>query len=936
MNSRRESSLPVVIVLLLSASLLLAGDYGRIKGRCIDAESQQPVIGAAVEVDGTDYGATTDENGEYLIPAVPGGVQSLTVTAVGYEPQRITNVLVIVDQTVIQNFRLKPTVIQITKPVVAEAQKVITKTTTATQRAMTGGDFGKMPVASLAEIVSLQAGVVVEPTRGMHLRGGRPDEIAYYVDGVSTNDPIYGYQAARVNPEATAQVVVISGGFDAEYGEAMSGVVQVITKEGREGISGRAKYTTDVFMPKAVNFGYNQIEGSIGGGTKFGGQRLGIFVSPELRFIGDYNPRRYRLPHQNRNDLKLSSKLTYSLPVNAGMKFTGTSFLAREQWDMHPSNPESKNQQGFRYNLDHYLSQRARARKADIALDHLISSEAFYSFRLGYFYDARTQAVRDLERERVERNFKTRFWEDYIFKAEDSVLADTGSRVIRDLRRFYQEQRNDNTLNPYGVMNMFYGIGDYRLFLTHWSTVLTAKGDFTYNIKKTHELKTGFELKKNYLSRRYNSLPASTDPFVDLYDFSPLNIAAYAQDRMDFEDLVIRAGLRLDYLDPEAYSLRNPGDKEDTTHIRASEKYKVSPRLGVSFPISERMKFRFSYGHFFQTPAYRYLYETINSHITRGNQIIGNPDLRAQQTVAYELGMETEITRIVAMDVTAYYKDIYDLLGTRYRSALPIGYFPYQNQEYGNVRGFEVTLSKALDNYWSTRLSYSLSMAKGTASYSDEWYRERYNYGMDPVTGREMEPPKRDYFLDFDERHTLKADASLEFPKDFAIGVLREFRATALFSYGSGLPYSRRELASGIDFNNGKIIGEKFSARMPPRYSIDSRLAKTVRVGPLAMNLVLDIQNLLNTENVEWVYGYTGKPDDDGYAATLSPANWAGSTVITTTANSYHPARDLNHDGYITAFEEYVAYKTAYKDWVNNPYNFGAPRTVRFGISFEF
>ena len=385
----------IAILVLLIGGLAFAGDYGRVKGRVVDSESQEPVVGAAIEVEGTDYGASSDENGEYLISAVPGGVQTITASAVGYEPQRITNVLVILDQTVAQNFRLKSTTIIINKPVIIEATRAITPTQTATQRAMTTAEFGRVPVASIAEIVGLQAGVVSEPSRGMHLRGGRPDEIAYYVDGGATSDPLYGYQAARVNPEATAEVVVISGGFDAEYGEAMSGVVQVITKEGKEGVSGRAKYTTDGFMPKGVNFGYNQIEASIGGGTKLGGQRLGFFVSPEVRFIGDYNPRRYRLSHQERNDYKGNAKLTYSLPVGAGMKFTWSGFLSREQWEMQPYSPASKNQQGFKYNLDNFLSRRDRVRKTDLAMDLMITTNLFYTARLGYFYNSRTQAVRD-------------------------------------------------------------------------------------------------------------------------------------------------------------------------------------------------------------------------------------------------------------------------------------------------------------------------------------------------------------------------------------------------------------------------------------------------------------------------------------------------------------------------------------------------------------
>jgi outer membrane receptor protein involved in Fe transport len=622
------------------------------------------------------------------------------------------------------------------------------------------------------------------------------------VDGVNTNDPQYGYQAARVNPEATAEVVVISGGFDAEYGEAMSGIVQVITKEGKEKPSGRIKYTTDEFMPKGLNYGYNQVEGSIGSSFKLGKDRLGYFVSPELDFIGDYNPREYKLPHHNRNDYQLTGKLDY---VHSGLKLTGSGFLSREQYELQPNTPDDENNLGFKYDLDHYLSERDRTRTLNLNLDHMLRPNLFYTVSVGYFYDQRVEAVRDLAREATERDYNKRFWEDYIFKGEDSVMS--RDSVIYDMRRFYDEQRNDVTLNPYGVTGLFYGVGDYRVFLANWSSVITYKGDLTYNIGKTHEFKTGVEVRQNDIARRYNSLPSDPNPFVDAFDYKPLNAAVYVQDRMDFEDLVLRPGLRLDYLDPNAYKKADPANVEDTTEVQALPKYKLSPRLGVSFPITERSKFRFSYGQFFQTPAYQYLFDDISTAAyLRGNNIIGNPDLQAQQTVAYELGVETELSRIFSLDVTAYYKDIYNLLGVRYQSALPIGYYPYENEDYGNVRGIEIALDKALSSYWSSELSYSLSMARGTASYATEWYYERYRYGIDPITGQEMEPPKSDYFLDFDERHTVKADLTLQFPHDFSAVILRDFQGTLLFTFGSGLPYSVRELKQGL--NSGQIIGE--------------------------------------------------------------------------------------------------------------------------------
>lgn len=927
--TKRIIGLFLVFVLL---DIAQAGETGRIRGRVVDAKTGEPLIGANVLVEGTMLGAATDINGEYLISNVPAGNQTLVVSYVGYQTQRRSNVLVMVDQTIKEDFRLSPGTVEMGVVEVKGKREAIVRTDPTTSRYITTEEFTKMPVATLADIVRLQAGVVTSPAYGQHLRGGRPDEVMYYVDGVATSDPLFGYQAARVNPEATAEVVVISGGFDAEYGEAMSGIIQVITKEGRETMQGRFRMTTDEIFPAPLNFGDNRYEASIGG-PLFGLKPLRYFVSGELYFTDDYNPMRYKLPHQERQDYKVTGKITYSLPLGQGLKLTTDGYVAREQYGLYPYDRESENHLGFKYNLDHFLSRRERVKKFNVSANHMLTKSTIYTLRLSYFGNERMIGIRDLEREANERNYSLRFWEDYIFKAEDTVRKDP--EVIFHPMPGYVEQSKSNTNNPWGVYNLFYGFGDYRYFQLHWADVWTLKGDITHNVGKVHELKAGGELRQNYLHRRYNSLPWDPNPFVDLYDFSPIGAAFFIQDRMDFEDLVVRLGIRLDYLDPKAYKRANPADIEDTTMVRAMQKYKFSPRVGISFPITTKTKFRFSYGHFFQTPAYHFLYDNISSAAyARGNQIIGNVDLRAQQTIAYELGLEQQLTDVLVFDATAYYKDVFDLMGVRYQPAVPMGYYPIVNEEYGNIRGFEVGLQKLESNYWNARVSYGLSLARGTASYAYEWYYERYRYGVDPVTGEEMEPPRRDYALEFDERHNAKISVGCDFPEDFASVLLRQFNASLLFNYGSGLPYTPREVRR---LNAGRPTAERNSARMPARFTADLNAAKYVKVGKFRLGLTCVVTNLFDNEVVQWVYGATGLPDDDGYIATYSPANWVlDPDVSLLNTGKYNPVRDVNHDGYITDTEEYIAYKLAYLDFVNNPVNYGPPRQIKVGLVFEF
>ena len=920
------------LMVLMAAAVALAAEAGRIRGRVTDATTGEPLVGANVMVDGTSLGGATDANGEYIISNVPVGTVSLSATYISYQAEQKTGVLVILDQTITEDFKLGTSRIEVGPVIIKSTRPNIVRTDASSGGVMDAQEISRLPVQSLADIVKMQAGVVTSPATGQHLRGGRPEEVMYFVDGVATSDPLYGYQAARVNPEATAEVVVISGGFDAEYGEAMSGIIQVITKEGKEKTQGRLAYTTDELFGGGLNFGDNRYDVSVGGPAP-GLKKLKYFASGELYSTDDYNPMKYKLPHQQRQDYKGTLKLTYALPWQQGMRITAHGFVSREQYGLYPYTRDDENNLGFKYNLDHFLSERDRLKMGDISVNHMLTKQTFYTLSVDYFGDDRTQAVRDLDREATERNFAARFWQDYIFKAEDSVARNDS--VLFHPMPGYVEQSKSNTNNPWGVYNLFYGAGDYRVFLRNWSDVITMKGDVTHDVGKVHEFKTGLEVKQNYLHRRYNSLPWDPNPFVDSYDVTPLGAAAYVQDRMDFEDLVVRAGLRLDYLDPEAYKRADPTNIEDTTTVAATMKYKLSPRLGVSFPITDKTKFRFSYGHFFQTPAYQFLYDNITSAAyDRGNQIIGNPDLLAQQTIAYELGLEQVLSPVVVAELTAYYKDVFDLLGTRFTAAVPMGYFPLVNEDYGSVRGFEVGLTKSPANYWDARVSYGLSLARGTASSTYEWYYERYRYGVDPVTGLELEPPSRDYALDFDERHNVKLSLGCDLPGDVAFVPLRDFNGTIMFTYGSGLPYTPRAIAK---LEAGLPTAERNSGRMPPRYEADLNAAKYIRLGGLKLGLNVIVTNLLNNQTVQWVYGATGLPDDDGYISTYSPANWILDPDVTLLNTSkYNAVRDHNHDGYITDQEEYVAYKMGYLDFVNDPANFGPPRQIKLGVTLEF
>jgi outer membrane receptor protein involved in Fe transport len=393
------------------------------------------------------------------------------------------------------------------------------------------------------------------------------------------------------------------------------------------------------------------------------------------------------------------------------------------------------------------------------------------------------------------------------------------------------------------------------------------------------------------------------------------------QDRADFEDLVVRAGLRFDFLDSKAKVRAFPESLGATPRVAdsmltADAKYRLSPRLGLSYPITERIKFRFSYGHFFKNPSlsdlYSYADRTAAELRSRGNIIVGNADMGAEKTIAYELGFDAQLSDVFQFDLTAFYKDVFDLSGIRVVHALPTPYSMYYNVEYARIQGFEATMTKQLDRYWSSRIGYTFQTAKGTASDAFAQYMRNT-------------PLQLDYFLDQDQRHGAHADLTFSFPSDFGFVVMRDFEASALVSYGSGLPYTPLD-------QRGTATGLTNSARMPGAYSLDGRLSKDLRLGGLAFSLICDVSNALNTLIVTSVNATSGKPNYTGRVITPYEV-WYGGMFGDL---GYHPARDYNHDGYISRMEAYDSYIRAYNDRNDPPTFYGPPRKIRFGVSLSF
>jgi outer membrane receptor protein involved in Fe transport len=990
-NAKRSIKIPFLITLLLifSVSFVFAGVTGKIKGRIIDASTGEPLPGVNVVLGGTAMGGATTVDGQYFIINIPVGQYSLTATMIGYKPVTKTGVRVIQDYTTWVDFELEQTVVKVEGVTVIAKAPLVQPDVTATTHFITTEEMENRMARNYNDIISQQSGVLFSEggastlTGGLHIRGGRSDEIVYMVDGMSINDALTGQAGTQVNMNAIKEVVVQTGGFNAEYGQAMSGIINLVTKEGRKQ-EGFLRYTTDFPFKTDEEYlengypagpeggplyeGYHSGELNLGGPVP-GVKGLSYFISTELTTRDHQNSYYFPLSNSDRDFYSANGKVAYQL--TSTMKVTVSGFLTRTQYGQYCGSWGLPGEGQWSEQDDKYKAPfeksavLIKAQQGHFSFNHVINKSTFYTINLAYFSTHRWNGTRDSLQPPVD----LKPWEDvefldwwYYDVDETTSPGQRGYKI--DSLDFYAKDENGNYYYPWGVPgqsgnNFAFGYGNGGSWLERLSSYISGKFDITSQITTNHQIKVGAEGIKHTAERHYGGYIAKLDTatreqqdltqclYFDDYSFSPIQGALYVQDKIEYPGFIVNAGIRGDYLDTRAQKYIDPTNtdlgKED-----AKAKYKISPRLGVSFPVTERTVLHVSYGQFFQVPRLIRLYDNINTNLATtsgGWTRIGNPDLSAQQTTAYEIGIAHELAPDAALFVNVFYKDMYDLIAVRFVPSLPRTYTQFVTEDYGNVKGAEFTFTKRASEYVSGELSYTISQAKGTGSYELQAYYDYIaNTPLDPVTGEPVPLPKSDYALEFDQRHLFSAELNFNMPdqsgpKMGTIYPLQNFNINTLTSVASGLPYTKRNTSQ-------LIVGEVNGERMPWTWTTDLKIRKDFKFFNFNYAIFGEVTNLFDVKNIENVYPETGKTNDnmkltsfDGYIASTWPSG-AGDVVLPPTApdefTGYDERRDLNSDGQITQQEWYNSYKMAYQDFLNDPYLYGEPRKIRVGVSLSF
>ncbi|MQY72090.1 MAG: TonB-dependent receptor, partial [Dehalococcoidia bacterium] len=328
----------------------------------------------------------------------------------------------------------------------------------------------------------------------------------------------------------------------------------------------------------------------------------------------------------------------------------------------------------------------------------------------------------------------------------------------------------------------------------------------------------------------------------------------------------------------------------------AKVRWNLMPRLGVSHAITDKAMLYFNYGRYFQRPAMAYIFRNINYDMGGGYPIVGNPNLAPELTTQYEVGVRYEFLPGFLVEGKGFYKDIFGLTDTR-----PVfwtvsdWYTTYFNRDFGNVRGFELTLLRRPPGLITGEVNYTYSISKGKASSIRQGYLTEWSGNIVPTF---------ESYLQWDQTHMLVAHVNL---------IYHNFLTSLIFNYGSGTRYTRP--------GQGKLIVEN-TERYPSRLSSSLRMSYGFSIGKMRASMFFLVNNLFNKRDVRRL------PDVQWYHTYKTLAEDYESGKIT--YNEYMTQVDLNHDGKIDQNKNYPE-RGAYL----NPVVYSDIRRVQIGLSFR-
>ena len=365
--------------------------------------------------------------------------------------------------------------------------------------------------------------------------------------------------------------------------------------------------------------------------------------------------------------------------------------------------------------------------------------------------------------------------------------------------------------------------------------------------------------------------------FRDFFAYEPITGTVYLRDNLEYGSMIANIGLRWDFFLQDTEALVPVVQGDDLGGTILGDRQEISPRIGFSYPISDKAKVHFNYGHFFQLPEYRYMYAR-NTASVDANDVVGNYNLNYQKTVQYSFGVKYAMNESYAIDLSGYFKDEFDKIN---QQSVVLGFRKvnqYRNRDYGRSRGFELTLDKRGGGYITGQISYTYSFAYGKASQASENYLTDFQLSREPLT---------EAALDNDIRHSIKSYVQFYIPNSvkprlFGLPIPNGWALSLEAVIESGRPFTPDGKYPNLEVSSTEEI-ERNSLRRPATAYFDVRFNKEFKFVGIDYSFIFWVENIFDTRNAESIYTTTGRADTqqningivfEGTEYDRNPTNW--------------------------------------------------------------
>jgi len=884
---------------------LFAQQPGALSGNILDAKTNEPLPGVNIILRGTYYGAATDLNGNFSIKNISPGSYNIEISFIGYKTLQFTGTKIEPNKTKLLNVKLEESVLTLEQDVIVIGDKpLVDVEETQSKRTISREDIENSIVENIGDVVVQQAGVV-KSDNAIHIRGGRSYENAFLLDGVSVQDPLAGTGfGLQLSANSIEEVEVITGGYNAEFGQATSGVVNVKTREGGGVYHGYLSYKRDNLGNKnSYNvFNIDILEANLSGPEPITSSLLpliGIQIPGELTFFGNvymgisdgitggyYKPEPFQLFSSTfgGTDFALRAenswfglgKITYkySPTIKFQYSFNQSVNINQNSQSLQSNLEYVEPSPGYQYEFQNILEQANTFTHINkyqtFSLTHTLNPNTYYELKLNYFHTNL----------RVDANGRN--WKDY------TEPKDIPNFPIE----YYNLERDTIGIIP---GDGFWDVGNPFTWRDHYVEEYSIRGDITSFFDEKNKFKAGFniQLQEMQVIDIFKPWVGNLGLNNDIYKVNPATGSFYAQDNINFSGMILNFGLRLDYWFPGKYvddAVNNPdvitipdqtreNYRNDTFGWFGQRRFKarLSPRLGVSHPVSDNQTLFFSYGHFSKWPKPQFVYAKLDPLNAQSSfQKFGNPNLNPETTVAYELGLKTQFSLDDVLTFTAYYKDIFDYVSTRTARITSARFatqrfITYVNSDYARSRGVELEYRKRIGKWFSGSTTFAYSIVTGKSSSADE--------GVLILRGDLDESIKEEY-VSWDRPFSASINTNFYVEKDNALfgfgnGILDDYNLHLRFFYQSGKRYTPA-LFTGNYESNGKpeyesVRNNRNNEIGDDWFWVDLNFEKYFSVNSLKFSVFVEVNNLLDTKNSAIINPVTGKAYEYGDPV---PSSW--------------------------------------------------------------